>query len=157
MIHFSYSPLLDKDNKSFCLQDIKERFIILYFYPKDNTPGCTIQANKYSQLMKEFQAMGVAVVGVGKGDCKSKTKFVNRYQLEQIMASDVDFKLGKLLNVAVQKKMFNNVYWTYTRSSFVIDMKNLAIMKSQKPAKALNDANENLLFLKDYFKNRKEA
>ncbi len=148
MIHFSYSELIDQTNQKFCLRDISNRYIVLYFYPKDNTPGCSIQAKKYSELNNEFKKLDCKVIGIGKGDLKSKVKFCEKFDLSQTMAIDINFKLGKMLEVAHQKKMFNNIFWTYKRSSFLIDTKNWSLLYQQVPTSALKDAYNNLNFLR---------
>ncbi len=148
MIHFSYVELIDQENKKFCFRDFSNRYIVLYFYPKDNTSGCSIQAKRYGLLNAQFKKLGCRVVGVGKGDLKSKVKFCTKYHLPQIMAIDDDFKLGKMFEVAEQKKMFNKHYWTYKRSSFLIDTKNWTILYQQVPTSVFDDALNNLNFLR---------
>ncbi len=147
MIHFSYAPLTNQANEKFCLRDLESHYLVLYFYPKDNTPGCSIQAQKYNALLEEFAKLDTVVVGIGKGDLKSKQKFCQKYDLDQIMAIDPDFKLGKMLEVAIQKKMFSNVYWTYQRSSFIIDLKTWTILHQDTHTSAIKDASNNLNFL----------
>jgi len=117
------------------LEDFKGRYVVLYFYPKDNTPGCTLEAIGFRDLKDEFEKLGAVVIGVSKDSSKSHEKFIQKHELNFILLSDEDGELLKLYDVLKPKKMFGKEYLGIERSTFVID-KNGDIVKEYRKVKA---------------------
>lgn len=103
------------------LRDLKGKFIVLYFYPKDDTPGCTIQAMEFSELLHEFTKLNAIVLGVSKDDLKSHEKFKEKYKLNFDLGSDVDSDTCGKYSVLVEKSMFGKKYMGINRVTFLID------------------------------------
>ncbi len=85
--------------KSLKLQDLQGKFVILYFYPKDDTPGCTIEAKGFEQLYPKFQALGAEILGVSYDSVKSHQAFKQAYQLPFVLLADTDRKMAKAYDV----------------------------------------------------------
>jgi peroxiredoxin len=103
------------------LSDYKGRKLVLYFYPKDDTTGCTNEANGFSELAGEFAKVGTTVIGVSKDTVKSHDKFKVKYGLEFTLASDVEGKAVEAYGAWVQKKLYGREYMGIDRSTFLID------------------------------------
>lgn len=110
----------DQDGKQISLSDFKGKKLVLYFYPKDSTPGCTSQAcnlrDNYELMMKR----GYAVVGVSVQDEKSHKKFIEKYNLPFPLIADVDKKLNEKFGVYGEKKMYGRSYMGTFRTTFII-------------------------------------
>ena len=100
--------------------DFKGRTLVLYFYPKDDTTGCTMEAKDFSALAPEFAKAGVAVVGVSKDSAKSHTKFTGKYGLTVPLAADPDGKVVETFESWVPKKLYGREYMGIDRSTFLI-------------------------------------
>jgi len=111
--------LKDKDGKLARLSDL-EGVVVLYFYPKDDTPGCTIQAKEYSAHLNEFKRGGITVLGISGGDEKSKQKFCDKYGLKVRLLSDSDFSVCKKYGVYGEKKFMGKLFKGIRRTSFII-------------------------------------
>lgn len=83
------------DGKEHSLSELRNKYIILYFYPKDNTPGCTIEANNFNKRLDEIRKLNAEVIGISKDDHKSHEKFANRYELKFLLLSDTGSKTIK--------------------------------------------------------------
>jgi len=103
------------------LADYKGRKLVLYFYPKDDTTGCTNEANGFSELAGEFAKAGTTVIGVSKDTVKSHDKFKAKYGLDFTLASDVEGKTVEAYESWVQKKLYGREYMGVDRSTFLID------------------------------------
>ena len=103
------------------LSDYKGRKLVLYFYPKDDTTGCTNEANGFSELAADFAKAGTTVIGVSKDSVKSHDKFKTKYGLEFTLASDVEGKVVEAYGAWVQKKLYGREYMGIDRSTFLID------------------------------------
>lgn len=103
------------------LSDFKGKYVVLYFYPKDNTPGCTIEAKDFNSLKEDFAALDAEIIGVSKDDLKSHENFCNKYGLNFSLISDTNGDLCEKFNVWVQKSIFGKKYMGIERSSFLID------------------------------------
>ena len=103
------------------LSDYKGRKLVLYFYPKDDTTGCTNEANGFSELAADFAKAGTTVIGVSKDSVKSHDKFKAKYGLEFTLASDADGKVIDAYGAWVQKKLYGREYMGIDRSTFLID------------------------------------
>ncbi len=127
--------LEDKNGKSVSLSDFSGKKVVLYFYPKDNTPGCTRQACAFAGLYKEFQAKGVEVIGISKDSVASHVKFAEKYNLPFILLSDPERKAIEPYGVWQEKKMAGKVGMGVVRTTFIIDEegKITKIMPKVKP------------------------
>ena len=113
--------LSDKDGKQVSLSDFLGRKVVLYFYPKDNTPGCTRQACAFAGAYEEFQRLGVTVIGISKDSVASHVKFVEKYNLPFVLLSDPELQAIKAYDVWQEKKMCGKVSMGVVRTTYIID------------------------------------
>ena len=113
--------LKDKNNNSVSLSDFKGKKVVLYFYPKDNTPGCTKQACAFAGAYKEFQTRNVEVIGVSKDSVASHIKFAEKYDLPFVLLSDPNLEAIEPYGVWQEKKMCGRVGFGVVRTTFIID------------------------------------
>ncbi len=127
--------LKDKDGNDVSLADFKGKKVVLYFYPKDNTPGCTRQACAFAGLYKEFESKGAAVIGISRDSVASHVKFAEKYGLPFILLSDPDRIAIEAYGVWQEKKMCGKVGMGVVRTTFLIDEEgNIAhVMPKVKP------------------------
>eukprot|EP01037_Dinobryon_pediforme_P017107 gene17107-17298_t len=103
------------------LSDLKGKTVVLYLYPKDDTPGCTKEAQGFSAAAAEFAKAGAVVVGLSKDSVASHDKFKKKYDLNLHLASDPEGALIEALGSWVEKSMYGKVYFGIDRSTFLID------------------------------------
>jgi thioredoxin-dependent peroxiredoxin len=103
------------------LSSLKGKPIVLYFYPKDDTSGCTLEAQEFSRLMPEFRKAGVTVIGVSPDSVASHQKFCKKYDLSITLAADVDKTAANAYGVWAEKSMYGRKYMGVERSTFLID------------------------------------
>ncbi len=113
--------LPDKDGNLVHLSDFLGKKVVLYFYPKDNTPGCTKQAVAFAAAFSEFQAKNVMVIGVSKDSVASHQKFAAKYDLPFILLSDPELEVLQAYEVWQEKKLYGKVSMGVVRSTYVID------------------------------------
>ena len=113
--------LNDKDGKSVSLSDFIGKKVVLYFYPKDNTPGCTRQACAFAGAYDEFKAKDVEVIGISKDSTASHVKFAEKYDLPFILLSDPELEAIKAYGVWQEKKLYGKFSMGVVRTTFVID------------------------------------
>ena len=113
--------LPDKDNRETCLTNFKSKWIVLYFYPKDNTSGCTREAVNFTAAINEFEALNTVVLGVSPDSVERHYKFAEKHNLEVTLLSDVEHKVLEAYGVWQQKKMYGQELWGVVRSTFLID------------------------------------
>ena len=113
--------LKDKDGKEVSLSDFAGRKVVLYFYPRDNTPGCTRQACAFAGAYSRFQNMGVAVIGISKDSTASHQKFADKYDLPFILLSDPELQAIQAYGVWQEKMMYGKKVMGVARTTFVID------------------------------------
>ncbi len=113
--------LPDKDNKEVCLKDFKGKYVVLYFYPKDNTPGCTTEAIGFTGILPELQKLDGIVIGISSDSPESHAKFIKKKNLKVILLSDVDKKVLKAYGKWGKKKFLGKEYIGVTRSTFLLD------------------------------------
>ena len=113
--------LQDKDGRSVSLSDFYGKRVVLYFYPKDNTPGCTRQACAFAGAYKEFQAKGVEVVGISRDSVASHEKFAEKHGLPFVLLSDPTLQAIEAYGVWQEKKMCGKVSMGVVRTTFLID------------------------------------
>ena len=105
------------------LKDCKGKKLVLYFYPKDDTPGCTTEAIEFSADLAKFKRAGAAVVGVSRDTVAKHQKFKDKHDLKVILGADEDGKTTKAYGVWVKKKNYGREYMGIERSTFLIDEK----------------------------------
>ncbi len=127
--------LLDKDGAEISLCDFLGKKVVLYFYPKDNTPGCTRQACAFATQYKDFEKKGIAVIGVSKDSVASHLKFAEKYSLPFVLLSDPKLEAIKAYGVWQEKKLYGKVSMGVVRTTFIIDENGIIerIMPKVKP------------------------
>jgi len=105
------------------LSGLKGRPFVLYFYPKDNTSGCTKEAVAFTKLFKKFSELGVILIGVSKDSVASHDKFKTNYRLSVTLASDPDTKVAQAYGVWGEKSMYGRKYMGMERATFLVDAK----------------------------------
>jgi peroxiredoxin Q/BCP len=125
----------DSNSRPISLQDTLGHYVVLYFYPKDNTPGCTTEACEFRDTQADLKEMGVRVIGVSKDSPQSHQKFAKKHQLNFELWSDPDHKLLSAFGAWGEKKKFGKIYLGIIRSTFIIDPqgKIIKVWKSVKP------------------------
>ena len=113
--------LIDKDHKKVCLEDFRGKFVILYFYPKDNTPGCTTEAIGFTSILPDFQKLDAVVIGVSPDSPESHAKFAEKKNLKVILLSDEDKKVLKQYGAWGKNKFRGKEYIGVIRSTYLID------------------------------------
>ena len=113
--------LQSDDGKTVSLADYSGKNIILYFYPKDDTPGCTAEAIDFKENLADFTAKNTVIIGVSKDDNAKHQKFKNKYELPFTLLSDIELDLCKKYGAWVEKSMYGKKYMGIERSSFLID------------------------------------
>ena len=113
--------LKDKDGKEVSLSDFAGKKVVLYFYPKDNTPGCTRQACAFAGLYGEFQKRGVEVIGISRDSAASHVKFAEKYNLPFILLSDPELAAIQAYGVWQEKKLYGKITMGVVRTTFLID------------------------------------
>lgn len=139
--------LPDKDGNMVSLSDFAGRKVVLYFYPRDNTPGCTRQACAFAAAYEEFQKIDAVVIGVSKDSAASHQKFAEKHGLPFILLSDPELAAIQAYGVWQEKKNYGKVSMGVVRSTFVID-ENGAIEKVMPKVKPDTNAAEILAYLK---------
>jgi peroxiredoxin Q/BCP len=110
-------------NGTVSLKDLKGQNVVLYFYPKDNTPGCTKEACAFRDLMPDFSGIDAAIIGVSKDSVKKHDNFKAKYELPFTLASDEDGSVCEAYGTWVQKKLYGREYMGIERATFLIDGK----------------------------------
>lgn len=139
--------LNDKDGNAVSLADFAGKKVVLYFYPKDNTPGCTRQACAFAAAYEDFKALDAVVIGVSKDAEASHRKFAEKYGLPFILLSDPELKAIQAYGVWQEKKNYGKVSMGVVRSTFIIDEKGF-VEKVMPKVKPDTNAAEILAYLK---------
>ena len=113
--------LLNKDGQPVSLSDFAGKKVVLYFYPKDNTPGCTRQACAFAADFEQFKAQDAVVIGISKDSVASHAKFAEKYALPFILLADPDLQAIQAYGVWQEKKLYGKVSMGVVRSTFIID------------------------------------
>ena len=113
--------LSDKDGNTVSLSDFAGKKVVLYFYPKDNTPGCTRQACAFASAYEMFKTQNVAVIGISKDSVASHQKFAQKYELPFILLSDPELQAIQAYGVWQEKKLYGKVSMGVVRTTFIID------------------------------------
>lgn len=138
--------LLDKDGNEVSLSDFKNKKVVVYFYPRDNTPGCTKQACAFRDSYNEFQEKDVVVIGISKDSVKSHGNFATKHELPFILLSDPDLEAIKAYDVWQEKKLYGKVSMGVVRTTYLIDEDGI-IEKVYNKVKTDKNAGEILEYL----------
>ena len=138
--------LKDKNGNDVSLSDFIGKKVVLYFYPKDNTPGCTRQACAFAGAYEEFQKRGVEVIGISRDGIASHVKFAEKYNRPFVLLSDPDLEAIEAYGVWQEKKLCGKVSFGVVRTTFIID-ENGMIEKVMPKVKPDTNAAEILEFL----------
>ena len=124
--------LVDQDEKSHTLSQYRGKKVVLYFYPKDMTPGCTVQAEGMRDSMNDLEAKGIVVLGVSVDDVKSHKKFVEKHNLNFPLLADTEKTVVQAYGVWKEKSMFGKKYMGIQRDTFLIDEEGKLIQHFEK-------------------------
>lgn len=113
--------LSDKDGRQVSLSDFLGKKVVLYFYPKDNTPGCTRQACAFAAAYEQFKEQDVVVIGISKDSTASHQKFAQKYDLPFILLSDPELQAIQAYDVWQEKKLYGKVSMGVVRATYIID------------------------------------
>ncbi len=130
--------LADKDGKMVKLSDFAGKKVVIYFYPRDNTPGCTRQACTFKNAYEEFAHKNIVVIGISKDSSKSHQNFAEKYSLPFILLSDPEHTVIEAFGAWQEKKMYGKVTMGTVRSTFVIDEEGTIIMVFPKASPDTN-------------------
>lgn len=114
---------LSDDGSQVTLSNFKGKSVVLYFYPKDDTPGCTIESCDFRDSLSGFNALNVTIFGISRDDVKSHVKFREKYNLNFPLLADTDENICNLYDVIVNKNMYGKMVRGIERSTFLIDSK----------------------------------
>lgn len=138
--------LLDQDGKSHTLSDYFGNFILIYFYPKDDTPGCTKEACSIGEKFPSFEKLKIKVFGISADSVKIHKKFADKYKLPFTLLSDDSKKVLKAYGVLKEKSMFGNTFLGIQRMSYLIDKegKILKVYEKVNPEKHADEVLEDI-------------
>lgn len=129
--------LSDQNEKEHALRDYRGKVVLLYFYPKDMTPGCTVEAEGFRDSLNDLKALNVQVLGVSADTCGSHKKFAEKYKLNFPLLADTKKEVINAYGVLKEKSMFGKKYMGISRESFLIDTEGIVRKHYEKvvPAK----------------------
>jgi len=113
--------LMSDEGVEISLSELKGKYVVLYFYPKDDTPGCTIEAQDFSKKNAEFEKLEAVILGISKDNVASHCKFIDKYKLKISLLADENAEVCKAYEVIKEKSMFGKKYFGINRSTFLID------------------------------------
>ena len=139
------------EKSEFNLKDTLGSFVVIYFYPKDDTPGCTIETNDFNKLLPRFNKLKCEVIGISKDNIKSHHKFKNKFKIKFGLLSDEKIDVIKKYKVWGKKKFMGREFMGIIRSTFLIDKKG-KVLKIWKNVKVKNHVKEVLHTLESFQK-----
>ena len=139
------------NKKKFILKDNVGKYVVLYFYPKDDTPGCTLETNDFNKLLTKFKKLNCEVYGISKDSLKSHDKFRDKYKIKFDLLADEELKVLKKYKVWQKKKFMGKEFMGVIRTTYLIDKKG-QILKVWNNVKAKDHAIEVLETLKSIVK-----
>ena len=145
--------LKDEKGSEVSLSDFKGHKVVLYFYPKDNTPGCTRQALAYKEYYNALRELDTYVIAISKDPINSHLKFKDKYALPFILLSDPEHEVIEAYGAWQEKKLYGKVSMGTIRSAFIIDEEG-TIIKAMPKVKPDDNALEVLEFIKEYKENK---
>jgi peroxiredoxin Q/BCP len=113
--------LVNQTDEEICLKDLKGKWVVLYFYPKDNTSGCTLEAKDFTYAVKEFEKLGAKIVGVSPDSTKSHQNFIAKHSLAINLLSDTDHKTLEKYGAWGKKKLYGREFFGVVRSTYLIN------------------------------------
>ena len=137
--------LKDQNDNEVKLSDFLGKKVVLYFYPKDMTPGCSTQAKAFAELFDEFSKKGAVIIGVSKDTVKSHKKFEEKYSLPFILLSDPEHEVMEAYGVWQEKKLYGKVSMGTVRTTYIIDENGVVenvftkVKAAQNPQDMLNE------------------
>ena len=137
--------------KNYSLKDSLGKYVVLYFYPKDDTPGCTIETNEFNKLLLKFKKLECEVYGISKDSLKSHDKFRDKYKIKFDLLSDEKLDVLKKYKVWQKKKFMGKEFMGVVRTTYLLDKKG-KILKVWNNVKAKDHAIEVLETLKSIVK-----
>mgnify|MGYP001269841022 FL=1 len=139
--------LISTLNKTIELKKVKSKYIVLFFYPKDDTPGCTLETKDFNSLINKFKKMDCVIFGISKDNLKSHLKFKKKYKIKFELLSDENKSVIKSFKTWGKKKFMGKEFMGQIRSTFLI--KNNKIINEWRNVRVKNHALEVLNFIKD--------
>ena len=136
----------------YSLKDSFGKYIVIYFYPKDDTPGCTLETNDFNKLLPNFKKLNCEILGISKDNLKSHDKFREKYKIKFNLLADEDLEVLKKYKVWGKKKFMGREFMGIIRTTFLLDKKG-KIIKIWENVKVKDHAKEVLATLKDIIKN----
>jgi peroxiredoxin Q/BCP len=129
------------DDNFYSLKDFTGQKIVLYFYPKDNTSGCTLESKSFTCLAEEFKNKGYIIIGVSRDSVKSHKNFILKQELNLLLLSDIEEQLVKAFDVLKEKSMYGRTYMGIERSTFLLNEEG-KIIKEYRKVKAKGHAEQ---------------
>lgn len=124
--------LENQENQYISLSDFKGKKVVLYFYPKDDTSGCTKEAEEFTQKKEEFEKLNTVILGISKDSVKSHEKFCKKYDLSITLLSDPDTQVNQAYDVWKEKSMYGKKYFGTERTTFLINEEGIIINRWSK-------------------------
>ena len=143
--------LASTNKLNYSLKDSLGKYVVLYFYPKDDTPGCTIETNEFNKLLPKFKKLKCEVYGISKDSLKSHDKFRDKYKIKFDLLADEELKVLKKYKVWKKKKFMGREFMGVVRTTYLLDKKG-QILKIWNNVKAKDHAKEVLETLKNIIK-----
>ncbi|KFZ27576.1 MAG: putative peroxiredoxin bcp [Candidatus Izimaplasma bacterium HR2] len=120
------------DDSTYSLRDFLGSKVVLYFYPKDNTSGCTVEAKDFTSLQSQYLEKGYKIIGVSRDSVKSHKNFITKQELNLLLLSDINEEMVKAFDVLKEKSMYGRTYMGIVRSTFVLDEEGKIIKEVRK-------------------------
>ena len=139
------------NKKEYSLKDSIGNYVIIYFYPKDDTPGCTIETNDFNKLLPKFKKLNCEILGISKDNLKSHDKFRDKYKIKFDLLADEEIKVLKKYKVWAKKNSWDESFMGIIRSTYLIDKKG-KILKVWDNVKVKDHAKEVLKTLQNIVK-----
>ena len=139
------------NKKNYSLKDSLGNYVIIYFYPKDDTPGCTLETNDFNELLPKFKKLNCEILGISKDNLKSHNKFRDKYKIKFDLLADEETKVLKKYKVWDKKKFMGREFMGIVRTTFLIDKKG-KIIKIWSNVKVKDHAKEVLETLQNIIK-----
>ena len=143
--------LLSTSKEIYSLKDSLGKYVVIYFYPKDDTPGCTIETNDFNKLLSKFEKLECEIYGISKDNIKSHDKFRDKYKIKFNLLADEEIKVLKKYKVWGKKKFMGREFMGIIRTTLLIDKKG-KIIKIWENVKVKDHAKEVLETLKEFSK-----
>ena len=143
--------LLSTSKETYSLKNSLGKYVVIYFYPKDDTPGCTIETNDFNKLLSKFEKLECEIYGISKDNIKSHDKFRDKYKIKFNLLADEEIKILKKYKVWGKKKFMGREFMGINRTTFLIDKKG-KIIKIWENVKVKDHATEVLETLKTFLK-----